>query len=191
MKVLIIPEDFTLDQYILRPLIQAMFKRLDNAKARVEVCRDPRLGGVTHATNLENIQLILERHPMFDLYLLCVDRDGKEGRRTQLNKLEYQAKEMLPQSRLLLAENAWQEIEVWALAGHDLPINWSWSVIRAEIDPKELYFFPFAKQKGLIHDSDLIYKTLGQEATKNYGRIRTRCPEVLELETRIQSWNPA
>ena len=46
MNVLIIPEDFTYDQHILKPLVQAMFRALGKARARVAVCFEPQLGGV-------------------------------------------------------------------------------------------------------------------------------------------------
>ena len=31
-----------------------------------------------------------------------------------------------------LAENAWEEIEAWVLAGLNLPSDWSWAEVRAE-----------------------------------------------------------
>ena len=141
MRVLIIPEDFTYDQYMLKPLIQSMMTYLGKPRAKLLVCRDPMLGGVAQATNWENIAEIIERYKMIDLFLLCVDRDGKAGRRNRLNEIETQAAEILPANRVLFAENAWQEIEVWILAGHNLPSDWSWQEIRQERHPKEKYFF--------------------------------------------------
>lgn len=166
-------------------------KRLGKPTAKVTICSNPRLRGVAQATEWNRLQQVFRQHTMIDLFLLCVDRDGVEGRRETLNRLEALSAEMLPSNRLLLAENAWQEIEVWILAGHDLPANWNWKTIRAEIDAKELYFFPFCQQKQLGDERKIVYRILGQEAAKNYGRIRTRCPEVFELETRIHTWNPA
>lgn len=191
MRVLIICEDYIYDQYVLQPVIQAMMKRLGKPTAKVAICSNPRLRGVAQATEWNRLQQVFQQHTMIDLFLLCVDRDGIEGRQEALNRLEALSAEMLSSNRLLLAQNAWQEIEVWALAGHDLPANWNWKAIRAEIDAKELYFFPFCQQRQLGDERKIVYKILGGEAAKNYGRIRTRCPEVLELETRIQSWNPA
>ena len=45
MRVLIIPEDFRNDQYLLRPLFDRLFRSLD-IPAKVAVCQDPLLGGV-------------------------------------------------------------------------------------------------------------------------------------------------
>ncbi len=191
MRVLIIPENFTYDQYILKPLIQAMITHLGKPRAKVIVCRDPLLGGVAQATDWARIDEIIERYRMIDLFLLCVDRDGQEGRRTKLDEIEKQAAEILPTGKAFFAENAWQEIEVWVLAGHDLPSEWSWQDIRQELDPKENYFFPLAEQKGLpLTERELIYKTLSKDAVNEYrNRIRRLCQEdIAVLESKIASW---
>ena len=192
MRVMIIPEDFTYDQYILKPLIQAMLNYLGKPRAKVVVCQDPQLGGVDQATNWDQIQDIIEQYGMIDLFLLCVDRDGKAGRRAKLDELEKQACEILPPRKRFFAENAWQEIEVWVLAGHDdLPKEWNWREIRNERDPKEHYFNPFAIQKGLLeYEPELVYKKLTEEAVGHYGsRIRNLCPEdIIVLEDKIRDW---
>ncbi len=141
MNVLVTPEDFRKDQYILKPIITAMLDALGRS-ARVEVCQDPLLGGVEQALNWHRIRDIIEQYARkVRLFLLCVDRDGKEGRRAALDGLERKAAEVLPTGRILVGKNAWQEVEVWVLAGHDLPGDWSWSAIRAHSDSKEAYFF--------------------------------------------------
>ena len=93
---------------------------------------------------------------------------------------------VLHANHFLVAENAWQEIEVWALAGHNLPKEWQWKEIRAETHPKELYFEPFAEQRGLLHTTGQGRKTLAIEAAKRYTRIRQLCDEVAELENKIR-----
>ena len=191
MRVLVIPEDFTRDQYILKPLVEAMLKHLNRPRVKVTICRDPQLGGIAQATNWEQIEEILERYMMYDLFLLCVDRDGKAGRRDKLDELEQLAQARLPQKSAFFAENAWQEIEVWVLAGHDLPAEWQWQTIRQELDPKELYFLPLAQSKGLpTNELELVYKTLTKEATPRYSsRIRKLCPEdIASLENKIANW---
>lgn len=186
MKVLVIPEDFRKDQYMLQPIIKAMMEALVKPKSKVIVCKDPLLGGISEALKWENIKYIIERYPMVDLFLLCVDRDGKEGREVKLDLLERQAKEILSNGKLFLAANAWQELEVWVLAGHDLPNEWQWQDIRREINPKEEYFLPFAKQRNVIDSPGEGRKILAEEAAKRYNRIRQLCPEDIEnLENRM------
>jgi len=43
MNVLIIPEDFRQDQFVLKPIIKAMLSALGKRRATVKVCRDPLL----------------------------------------------------------------------------------------------------------------------------------------------------
>jgi hypothetical protein len=189
MRVLVIPEDFRKDQYMLRPIINAMLEKLGKPRAKVMICQDPLLGGISEALKWENIQTIINQYGMVDLFLLCVDRDGKEGRKTAFEKIEQSAAKILPSSKLLVVENAWQEIEVWVLAGHNLPADWNWQVIRNEVNPKETYFIPFAKQRNLLDELGKGRKTLAEEAARRYERIRQLCPEDIEnLENRINSW---
>lgn len=186
MKVLVIPEDFRKDQYMLQPIIKAMMEALGKPKSKVIVCKDPLLGGISEALKWENIKYIIERYPMVDLFLLCVDRDGKEGREVKLDLLEREAKEILSNGKLFLAANAWQELEVWVLAGHDLPNEWKWQDIRKEINPKEQYFLPFATQRNVIDSPGEGRRILAEEAARRYNRIRQLCTEDVEnLENRI------
>lgn len=190
MRVLIIPEDFRKDQYVLQPVISAMLKELGKPQAKVIVCRDPLLGGIDQALRWERIEDIISRYRgMIDLFILCVDRDGREGRRITLDQLESQAATTLSERQLFLAENAWQEIEVWVLAGHDPLPGWSWNEIRAEINPKERYYLPLAQQRQLLDEPGEGRKTLAQEAVRRYSRMRDRCPEDLAvLENRLREW---
>ncbi|MBD2771301.1 hypothetical protein [Iningainema tapete] len=190
MNVLVIPEDFRKDQYMLKPIFMAMMKEVGKPNARVRVCQDPLLGGVSEALKWERIQEIIERYKgMVNLFLLCVDRDGKEGRKGVLTSIEQQAVNILTGGRLLLAENAWQEIEVWVLAGHNLPSDWNWQVIRDEVNPKETYFLPFAEQRNLLDAPGEGRKTLAEEAARRYDRIRQLCPEdIANLEDRVRSF---
>lgn len=189
MNVLIIPEDCRKDEHILRPIIGAMMKALKK-KANIQVCTDPILGGVDQALRWERISEIVEMYKgMVKLFLLCVDRDGKPGRRKALDGIEKNAAKELGESKVLLAENAWQELEVWILAGHSLSAEWDWKTIRAEEHPKEAFYLPFAEERGVLDHPWEGRKTLAREAAANYKRIRNRCPEdVAALEERILEW---
>ena len=46
MNILVIPEDFRKDQYILKPLIARLLRRLGAPNPKVEICRDPLLGAL-------------------------------------------------------------------------------------------------------------------------------------------------
>lgn len=187
LRVLIITEDFRKDEFVVHPIIKRMFKHL-GLRARVEICRDPLLGGVREALKWDRIRDILDDHrSMVDLFLLIVDRDGEENRHQQLTRIESETAKRLSGSDCLIAEHAWQEIEVWALAGMtDLPSEWSWAEIRQERDPKETYFRPYAVERGLAFSAGEGRAILGRDAAANYKRIRSLCQEdVLRLEQRI------
>ena len=188
MNVLVVPEDFRKDQFILKPIIRALLAEVGCGKAKVEVCRVPLVGGISEALKWEVLQPILERYRgQVDLFLLCGDRDGSEGRTDSLRALEVKAPATLGAGRFFLAEHAWQELEVWILAGHDkLLKGWKWKEIRAERDPKERYYLPFAKLSGCLDHPAEGRGTLSIQAARNYQRIRRLCPEdIRDLESRV------
>ncbi|MCY4535007.1 MAG: hypothetical protein OXB91_06565 [Bryobacterales bacterium] len=174
MTVLVIPEDFRNDQYLLKPLFKQLFKTLGKPRARVEVCQDPLLGGVGEALKLKRIQEVLDLHDsMVDIIILCVDRDGVQGRRRRLDQIEHE----FGQGRTFLAECAWEEIETWALAGLDLPADWNWAEVRGEIQVKETYFDVLAKKRGVADGLGGGREVLGEEAAHRIPSIRQKCRE--------------
>lgn len=174
MRVLIIPEDFRNDQYILKPLLARFFQSIGKRRIRVDVCRDPLLGGVGEALKSERIEEVIGRHGgMTDIFILCIDRDGEEGRRQRLDQLEMK----FDNGRTFLAENAWEEIETWILAGLDLPADWDWSTVRAEVQVKETYFKRIVTQRGLLDAPGGGRKPLAEEASRRIDAIRQKCPE--------------
>jgi hypothetical protein len=190
VNVLVLAEDFVKDEHLLQPIIEAMLKAVGKPRAKVKVCKDPRFHGTGEALKWESIKQALDRHRgMVDLFLLCVDRDGNVNRRITLDHLEKQAQAEIGAGRLFLAENAWQEVEVWLLMGHDLPAEWNWKKVRAEVHPKELYYLPFAERRGVLDLPGEGRGKLAREAALRYDRIRQRCREdVQNLEKRITNW---
>jgi len=181
LKVLVIAEG-SHDPYMLKPIVGAMFKSLKKSQVKI---RFQLLQGISRLKS-EKIEKIIDRYPLIDLFLLCVDRDGEATRREELNYIEKNAKELLSETKIFFAENAWQEIEVWVLAGHSLPSEWNWQEIRQEPNPKEIYFEPFAKQQNVSTGLAGGRKKLAESA--DYKRIRQLCPEDIQnLEQRIKS----
>ena len=181
MNILIIPEDFRNDQYILKPLFSRLFQSIGKPRVRVDVCRDPLLGGVGEALKSERIEEVVSKHGgMTDIFILCVDRDGDTNRRLRLDHIERE----FGNTRIFLAENAWEEIETWVLAGLDLPRDWQWSDIRAEIHVKETYFEPFVAQRNLSDAPGGGRKPLAEEASRRIGAIRQKCREDFDALAR-------
>ena len=188
MNILVIPEDFRKDQYILKPLFSRLFRRLGAPNPQVIVCRDPLLGGIDEALKIDKLaEIVNDQRGMTDIFILCVDRDGAAGRRQRLDQIEaeFQGK------CAFLAQNAWQEVETWALAGLELPGDWRWADVRAEVDVKERYFEPLAVIRGLVNateysrrglnseESRRIWQVLGEEAARRVPAIRPEMPRGL------------
>ena len=177
MRVLVIPEDFRQDQFLLKPLFNSLFqKRLGLSRSRLRVCQDPNLGGVGEALKAERIQEIVNRYKsMVDIFILCIDRDGKLSRRQALDNIEH--KVQVPGACMFLAEAAWEEIETWVLAGLNFPTEWRWQEIRKEVHVKEEYFEPLVRVRRLEASPGRGRKPLGLEAARRLDRILQRCPE--------------
>ena len=185
MNVLIIPEDFRKDQYLLQPLFQRLFKVIGKPTARVKVCNDPLLGGVQEALKSSRLAEIVEQYEgMTDIFILCVDRDGRTGRRQRLNHIE----EEFSAQQTFYAENAWEELETWTLAGLSLPARWNWQDVRAEVHVKEQYFDKLARMRGVADAPGGGRKPLGEEAARRIDAIRQKCPEDFDsLASRLEA----
>jgi hypothetical protein len=190
VNMLIIPEDFRKDQFVLKPIVEKMMASL-GVRARVQVCMDPLLGGVGEALKWERMQAIVDRYRgMVRMFLLIVDRDCDEGRKARLDALEGRAEVALAGTdRCFLAENAWQELEVWVLAGvSDLPNGWNWREIRRDCNPKENYYVLYAQRQNAHTGPYGGREVLAKKAALNYQRIRQLCVEdVAALEERVRT----
>ena len=182
MKVLVIPEDPTHDQYILKPIVERLLSDLDQ-KVRVDVPWKLRLRGVNQALDPTIVAEIVSLYPMVDLFLVLVDRDGDRDRRpVAARKLERS------QGGSLFVCLAIEEVEVWMLAIHRDALSVSWSEVRDEIHPKERFAAPFlaahAPQANPGGGRKWAMRNLG---ARWQGVLRI-CPELAELKDRIAAW---
>ena len=193
MNVLVIPEDFRRDQYVLKPLFSKLFKAIGRPRVRMEVCRDPVLGGVHEALKPDRVLEVVRQHGgMTDIFILCVDRDGVVGRRRRLDEIEQRIESEFEGAQAFVAENAWEEIETWVLAGLELPKSWRWFDVRAEVHVKERYFDVLARERGVTYGPGEWRRRLGEEAARRIDAIRRKCPEDFDalarrLETIVRS----
>ncbi len=180
VRVLVIPEDFRKDQYILKPIFGRLLRDLGRPSAKVIVCQDPLLGGIGEALKRDRMEEIVERYRgMVDLFVLCVDRDGNKSRRARLDRLEETLGETLRETGggTFLAENAWEELETWVLAGLKLPRGWRWSRVRAEVSVKERYFDVVVQERKLADHPGSGRQPLAKEASQQIDTIRRKCSE--------------
>ncbi|MCM5557417.1 hypothetical protein [Pleomorphomonas sp. JP5] len=173
MKVLIIPEDFRNDQYILTPIFKKLLSMMGKNNAQIRVCLDPLLRGVSEALNTDKIKQIVDRYiGTVDIFVLCVDRDGVPGRRARLDEIE----EIFTECTII-GENAWEELETWVLAGVALPKDWSWADVRADISVKEHYFDELCRRRKITDGPGRGRKVLGEEASRRVDLIIAKCQE--------------
>ena len=180
MNVLIVPEDFRKDQYILKPLFKRLFRDMGKRRVNVRICQEPLLGGVEEALKLDRIAGVVSKHAgVTDIFILCIDRDGDRNRRKRLDRIESE----FSHEQIFLAENAWEELETWVLAGmEDLPAEWK--DVRAEIQVKETYFEPLVARRNLSDSPGGGRKALGEEASRRIHAIRRKCPDDFDALAR-------
>ena len=192
LNVLVLAEDIVHDQHIVCPVVRGALDVLGQSRAVVRPCLDPRFGGVAKATDPDRLRAVYDDYRgMVDLFVLCIDRDGKSGRDDTVERLEAEASD---EGVDLLTVAAHQEIETWALAGCTdfKPTAFgflSWSEVRSDPDVKERGFEPFALARGASIGVGGGRKALGAEAGRRYaGRVRAKCSEVADFEDRVADW---
>src|SRR5262245_37205796 len=132
MRVMVIPEDPTLDQYILGPVIQSAIEEA-GLTGSVEILKDPHLKGASQALDPGMIRRIIGENRMMRLFILVVDRDC--DRRNHEAKL----KAICSEHPNLIGCLAVQEVEVWMLSLYLATIGKSIHEVRSECDPKETF----------------------------------------------------
>lgn len=187
MKILIILEDPTLDQYIVKPIVAKLLQDVSRI-ARVEVLRDPHLRGLEQALDRNTLAEIIEDNPMIDLFLLVVDRDCNRFR----SEARVAAREREFADRLLGCV-AIEEVEVWMLGLCDIKrLPAPWQEIRSHCDPKESFAEPFLTANGWTtevgHGRKRAMDALSQGGMR---RLLSRCQELRSLRDRLSALPPS
>lgn len=181
MKVMVIPEDPTHDQYILKPIVEQLFAGLGKLP-RVQVLSNPRLHGVSQALSAPILADIIAMYPMVDLFLVLVDRDAEPKRPSQADE---RAQEHPDRLFVCLAI---EEVEVWMLALHRDSLDTQWTEVRADRDPNERFAQPFlaARAPKLSPGGGRVW-AMRDLGAKWRGVLKVR-PELAELEQTLQGW---
>lgn len=181
MKVLVIPEDPTLDQYILKPIVARLFSDLGRP-ARIDILSKPRLRGVDQALSTSVLSDIANTFRMIDLFLVLVDRDGDPERPAIAA-----AREAEHPDRLFVCL-AIEEVEVWMLALHREALGAPWTEVRAERSPKERFARPFLAERAPRLDAGGGRAWAMRELGPAWRGLLQVCPELQELRERIHTW---
>jgi hypothetical protein len=184
VRVLVIPEDQENDQYIARPVLEALFGDL-GLSARIDVLPEPRLRGADDALDKDLLNSIIDENPMIDLFVLLIDRDcnrAKNEERARERQKEHEGK--------LLACVARQELEVWLLALYLHELDVTFGALREHCDPKEQWAEPLLR--SLDSDGPGRGRKRAMRALKGQWRsLRDRCDELGELQDAIADWDKA
>ncbi|MBO1346798.1 MAG: hypothetical protein EBE86_005075 [Hormoscilla sp. GUM202] len=181
-NLLVISEDPTNNGYIFIPLIKRMMKECGKPNSRVALMTDPKASGYENAKYLIR-EVVIERYAYKDLLLFLPDADGKD-RSQEFASLEGEA---MAKGVNLLCCAAVQEVEAWLLAGHLDKLDTPWSEIRADISVKENVFEDFLDREGDPKIAGRGREALMRETLLNYRGLLDRCPELKELQRRIQN----
>jgi hypothetical protein len=174
-RVLIIPEDPTNDQHILRPLVARLLRECGKGNAKVVMLRNPAVSGFEDACG--KLPEIRKAFGHFDLLVFLPDADGKD--RSQ----RFAQFEAEPGPKLICCA-AVEEVEAWLLAGHTDKLTQPWPAVRADISVKENFFVPFLREYGNRRPGGGRFELM-QQTLANLRGLLERCPELARLEERI------
>jgi len=175
-RVLIIPEDPTNDQHILRPLVARLLKECGKANAKVVVLGEPAVSGYEDACG--KLPEVRKAYRRYDLLVFLPDADGKD--RSQ----RFAQFEAEPSPKLLWCA-AVQEVEAWLLAGHTEKLGQPWPSVQSDVSVKENVFVPFLRKHGDTRRPGGGREELMQQTLNNLRGLLERCPELERLQKRI------
>ena len=182
-NVLVIPEDPTLNGYILKPLTQAIVAHAGKPAANVKVLTKPRLRGYAQAKRAIRDELP-DLYAHFHLWLFFPDTDGAV-KNDVVQDLE---SHMATKEITLLCCVAVPEVEIYACAAfRDRIPQKKWSEVRCHPRMKEEFFDPILEN---LPRRDRERAGGGRvrmmnESLSNLDLLFRLCPELRHLRDRI------
>jgi hypothetical protein len=176
-NVLVIAEDYSKDQHILRPLVSRLLRECGKPNAKVNLWANLAVRGFESVR--DKLAEIIGDFPQIRLFLFLPDRDGKPQSRADLfTRLESE------HGPKLVCCAAVEEVEAWLLAGHLDKLAQPWPQVRADTSVKENVFAPFLREHGNRRPGGGREELMQQTLTNLRGLLE-RCPELADLQTRI------
>ena len=180
LQVLVLSEDPTLDQHILKPIVEKLFDDLGR-RARVVVHEPPRgrSRGVDKALDRQNLESIFEDFPFVRLFILLVDRDCHPTRTAAVEAIVQEHADRL------VACLAVEEVEVWMLALHRADLGAPWTEVRKECHPKERFATPFLKKRGWTMELGRGRRRAMQDLGAQWAGLLQVCPDIARLRDEL------
>ena len=178
-RVLVIPEDPTLNGYILKPLVEMVLAEAGRPAATVTVLSNPRVRGYDEARKVVRGGLA-SRYGFMDLWLFIPDADraSEDAMRDLEESLENEGV-------TLLCCPAKPEVEVYACAAYSDEIRGSWREARSNPRFKETVFEPLLKAHGDPRRPGGGRGAMTEKSIARRRRFFLLCPEIAELRNRI------
>lgn len=185
-KAFVLCEDHSLDQYILRPVIEEIFREA-GATCRVLMATNPRIQGYEDLKKPETINAVIANYRwQADAFFLVVDRDCKsQSRSAEVDHLKGVLDLGGKKGFFAIAV---EELEVWALALHRKRLSMDFASVRAECDPKDSIFIPFARSQNWQNSPGRGRKDAMSGLRSQWAQLKAACPEVQSLADEVLAW---
>jgi len=179
-RVLVIPEDPTLNGYILKPLAEMVLAEAGRPAARVTVLTNPRVRGYDEALRVVQGGLS-SRYRFMDLWLFFPDADRASAE--AMRRLE---RSLRDDGVTLFCCSAEPEVEVYACVAYREELRGSWAEARANPRFKETVFEPLLRAHGDPRRPGGGRGAMTEKSIARRRRFFRLCPEIAELRNRIE-----
>lgn len=178
MKVLVVCEDPTHDQFVVKPVVERALEELGLRNARVSILDDPHLRGFPDL--MKELPDIVADARMEGLIIVVADNDG--GRGNNRAKLENAAKA----DPRIVPCCAVEEVETWMLALHRDRLDAPWAKVRNHPDVKEAFALPFLTAQGQVHGPGGGRKAAMKAIGQGWRGLLDLCSEITDLMEAIR-----
>ena len=182
-RVLVVPEDPTLNGHILKPLAEALLGDAGRPRARVKVLDNPRVRGYPHAARTIRGDELHTSYAFYDLWLFFPDAD-----RATPDAMEDLEADSRSRGIPLLCCPAQPEVEIYACVPFRDELHRPWKEIRTHPRLKEDVFDPLLAKHGHPRRPGGGRDLMIARSLRNLPLLYLLCPETKRLRDRIASY---
>ena len=179
-RTLVVPEDPTLNGYILKPLAEALLEDAGRPRAKVKVLDNPRVRGYAHAVQAIRGDDLHAGYVFYDLWLFFPDAD-----RAKPDAMESLEAASRSRGVSLLCCPAQPEVEIYACVAFRDDLPGTWDHVRTHPRMKEDVFEPLLAKHGHPRRPGRGRDLMITKSLRNLPRLLQLCPETKRLRDRI------